>query len=102
MKKSSYHDPKMVAYCQVVRLLEDKFDGLELNHIARQSNKAADELKKLVSGRAPVPTDIFVSDSYKPSVTYQGSTQDGSKPPISGASRPWPPPTLRLCKSRRT
>jgi ribonuclease HI len=40
MKDSSCHDPKMAAYCQVVHLLEDKFNGLELNHIARQSNKA--------------------------------------------------------------
>jgi ribonuclease HI len=35
MKESSCHDPKMAAYCQVVHLLEDKFDGLELNHIVR-------------------------------------------------------------------
>jgi hypothetical protein len=35
MKESSCHDPKMVAYCQAVCLLEDKFDSLELNHIAQ-------------------------------------------------------------------
>jgi hypothetical protein len=35
MKESSYHDPKMVVNYQVVHLLEDKFDGLELNHITR-------------------------------------------------------------------
>jgi hypothetical protein len=73
MKESSYHDPKMVAYCQMVCLLKDKFNGLELNHIARQSNEAADELVKLASGRVPVPTGVYVSDLYKPSVTYQGS-----------------------------
>ena len=28
MKESNYHNAKMVAYCQEVRLLEDKFDGL--------------------------------------------------------------------------
>jgi hypothetical protein len=33
MKELSYHDPKMAAYCQEVRKLEDKFDGLELSHI---------------------------------------------------------------------
>jgi hypothetical protein len=33
MKKSNCYNPKMVAYCQEVRKLEDKFDGLELNHI---------------------------------------------------------------------
>jgi ribonuclease HI len=50
IKDSSCHDPKMAAYCQVVCLLEDKFDGLKLNHIARHSNEAADELAKLASG----------------------------------------------------
>ena len=33
MKESSCHDPKMEAYCKAVRRLEDKFDGLELNHV---------------------------------------------------------------------
>jgi hypothetical protein len=74
MKESSYLDPKMAAYCQVVHLLEEKFDGLELNHIARRSNKAADELAKLASGWAPAPIGVFASDLYKPSITYQGST----------------------------
>jgi hypothetical protein len=73
MKESSCHDPKMVTYCQVVRLLEEKFDGLELNHIARHSNEVADELAKLASGRAPAPAGVFANDLYKPSVTYQGS-----------------------------
>jgi hypothetical protein len=55
----------MAAYCQVVHLLEDKFDGLELNHIARRSNEAADELAKLASGWAPVPAGVFAGDLYK-------------------------------------
>ena len=29
MKESCYHDTKMEAYCQEVRWLEDRFDGLE-------------------------------------------------------------------------
>jgi ribonuclease HI len=91
MKESSCHDPKMASYCQVVRLLEDKFDGLELNHIARRSNEAADELAKLASDRAPVPTGVFASNLYKPSVTYQESAQDDSEPPASGAD-PTPAP----------
>jgi ribonuclease HI len=33
MKESSCLNPKMAAYFQEVRQLEDKFDGLELNHI---------------------------------------------------------------------
>ena len=36
MKEASCHDEKMEAYCNAVRRLMDKFDGLELNHIARK------------------------------------------------------------------
>jgi hypothetical protein len=50
MKESSSHDPEMASYYQAVCLLEDKFDGLELNHIARHFNEATDELAKLASG----------------------------------------------------
>jgi hypothetical protein len=39
MKNSHCHDPKMEAYCDEVRRLEDKFFGLELNHIARRYNE---------------------------------------------------------------
>ena len=58
----------MATYCHEVRQLEDKFDGLELNHIPRQLNEAADTLAKMASSREPVPTGIFTSDLYKPSV----------------------------------
>ena len=66
MKDSNCHDPKMEAYCKLVRRLEDKFDGLELNHIARKFNEAADELAKMASAWAPVPLDIFARDLHKP------------------------------------
>jgi ribonuclease HI len=33
MKNASCHDDKMEAYCNVVHALEDKFYGIELNHI---------------------------------------------------------------------
>jgi hypothetical protein len=57
----------------VVCLLEDKFDGLELNHIARPFNEPVDKLMKMASSQAPVSIDVFTSDLYEPSVTYQGS-----------------------------
>ena len=63
----------MEAYCQEVRRLEDKFNGLELNHIPRHLNEAADALAKAVSGREPVPVGVFASDQHKPSVRYEGS-----------------------------
>ena len=39
MKESSCHDPKMEAYCNAVRRLEDKFDGLELNHVRASTTR---------------------------------------------------------------
>ena len=71
MKESSYHNAKMAMYCQEVRQLEDKFDGLNLNHIPRWLNKAANALAKMASGREPTPTGIFASDQYKLSVHYE-------------------------------
>jgi ribonuclease HI len=62
MKSSSCRNPKMEAYCQEVRCLEDKFHGLELNHIARRYNEATDELTKIVSSRTTIPPDVFTKD----------------------------------------
>ena len=71
MKESSYHDAKMVAYYREVRRLEDKFDGLELNHIPRRLNEVADALAKATSGREPMPTGVFASDQHKPLMRYE-------------------------------
>ena len=75
----------MEAYCKLVRRLEDKFDGLELNHIARKFNEAADELAKMASARAPVPPNIFARDLHKPSVDFASAAQEGpSVEPTTG------------------
>jgi hypothetical protein len=58
----------MEAYCDEVRRLEDKFYGLELNHIARRYNETLDELAKIASGRTTVPLDVFSRDLHQPSV----------------------------------
>jgi ribonuclease HI len=68
MKNSHCCDRKMEAYCDEVRRLEDKFYGLELNHVARQYNETADELAKIASGRTTVPLNVFSRDIYQPSV----------------------------------
>ena len=60
--------------------MEDRFDGLELNHIPRRLNEAADVLAKAASGREPVPTRVFASDQHKPSVRYEGSERADDDP----------------------
>jgi len=98
MKESSYHNSKMVVYCREVRQLKDKFDGLELNHIPRRLNEAADALAKMVSSRESVPTGIFTSDQYKPSVRYEEPERTGDRPLTlgSGADQPSAPPNLKV------
>jgi ribonuclease HI len=68
LKNSHCRDPKMEAYCDEVRRLEDKFYGLELNHIARRYNETADELAKIALGRTTLPPDVFSRDLHQPSV----------------------------------
>jgi ribonuclease HI len=68
MKNSHCNDRKMEAYCDEVQRLEDKFHGLELNHVARRSNETADELAKIASRRTKVPPNVFSRDIYQPSV----------------------------------
>jgi ribonuclease HI len=68
MKNSHCRDRKMEAYCDEVRRLEDKFHGLELNHVARRYNETADELAKMASGRMTVPLNVFSRDICQPPV----------------------------------
>ena len=63
MKEASCHDEKMVAYCDEVRRLEERFDGLELHHVLKRDN-----LAKLASSREPTPPGVFVNDATEPSV----------------------------------
>ena len=60
------------------------FDGLELNHISRRLNKAADALAKTTSDQETVLMGVFASDQYKPSVRYEEPEQANDGPPTLG------------------
>jgi ribonuclease HI len=97
MKNSHCRDRKMEAYCDEVRRLEDKFHGLELNHVARRYNETADELAKIASGRTTVPPNVFSRDIYQPSVKINDTpepegTSAQPEGPWATAPRPVPPP----------
>jgi ribonuclease HI len=77
MKNSHCHDRKMEAYCDEVRRLEDKFYGLELNHVARRYNETVDELAKIASGRTTVPSDVFSRDIHQPSIKTDDALEPG-------------------------
>jgi ribonuclease HI len=76
MKNSHCRNQKIEAYCDEVWRLEDKFYGLELDHVARRYNKTADELAKIALGRTTVPPNVFSKDIYQPSV----QVDDAPKP----------------------
>ncbi|XP_066354560.1 uncharacterized protein [Miscanthus floridulus] len=67
----------MEAYCKLVHRLEDKFNGLKLNHVAWKFNKVADELAKMASAQAPVPPNVFARDLPKPSIDYASIVEEG-------------------------
>jgi ribonuclease HI/transposase InsO family protein len=83
MKNASCHDDKMEAYCKAARALEDKFYGIELNHVPRRYNEEADELAKIASGRITVPPNVFARDVAQPSVNLEPSPSSHEDP--SGA-----------------
>jgi ribonuclease HI len=85
MKNSHCRDPKMEAYCDEVRCLEDKFYGLELNRIARRYNETADELAKIASGRTTVPPDVFSRDLHQPSVKIDDTPKPEAPSALSEA-----------------
>jgi len=58
----------MDAYVAEIRKLENKFSGLEIHHVVRDNNVAADVPSKLGSDRAEVPPGIFIHELHHPSI----------------------------------
>ena len=55
----------MVAYCQEVHKLEDKFQGIKLHHVPQKDNDATDFLTKLVARRVPSLDGVFINDLHE-------------------------------------
>jgi hypothetical protein len=58
----------MDVYCAEVRKLKKHLQGLEILHVLRDSNVAADVLAKLGSDRAKVPLGVFIEELSAPSI----------------------------------
>jgi ribonuclease HI len=99
MKNSHYRDRRMEVYYDEVRCLEDKFYGLELNHIARRYNETADELAKIASGRTTVPR-MSSPETYinHPS---RSTTRPRPRKPQPSPRRPRPNPRYPRPSRRR-
>ena len=57
----------MAAYCQEVRKLEDKFQGIELHHVPLKDDDAANFLAKLAARRVSSLDGVFINDLHEPS-----------------------------------
>ena len=70
----------MDAYVAEIRKLENKFSGLEIHHVVRDNNVAADILSKFGSDRAEVPPGIFVHELHHPSINISTPMEVDSVP----------------------
>ena len=80
MKEWDVRSPAMTGYCNAVRKLEKKFEGLELHHIPRLKNQAADDLAKIGSKREAIPSDVFLEHIHTPSVVEDPFTDEAPQP----------------------
>jgi hypothetical protein len=58
----------MSLYCHELHKLKNNFDGLEYFHILRVKNEITDELGKLSSSRALVPTGVILQELHEASI----------------------------------
>jgi ribonuclease HI len=71
MKSSSCRDPKMEAYCEEVRCLEDKFHSLELNHIARRY------MRPLMNSQKSLPVELQFHRTFSRKISINRSSTSG-------------------------
>nr|AAS79740.1 putative polyprotein [Oryza sativa Japonica Group] len=100
MKEWSCLDDNMMAYRQEVRKLEDKFDGLELSHVLRHNNEAADRLANFGSKREVAPSDVFVEHLYTPTVPHKDTTQIAGTHDVALVEADWREPFIRFLTSQ--
>jgi hypothetical protein len=62
MKQCDVVNENMIVYPDMYNLLEDSFDGCELNHIGRASNEEADALVNIGYKREPIPDGVFMEE----------------------------------------
>nr|AAT77321.1 putative polyprotein [Oryza sativa Japonica Group]AAV31327.1 putative polyprotein [Oryza sativa Japonica Group] len=96
MKVWSCLDDNMTAYRQGVCKLEDKFDGLELTHVLRRNNEAADRLANFGSKREAAPSDVFVEHLYEPTVPRKETIEATDTQDVSMIEADWREPLIRF------
>src|SRR3954469_1835248 len=68
MNECDAHAENMIAYRALYNALEGEFDGCELCHVGRKSNKEADRPANIGSTCARVPPGVFLEQICVPSI----------------------------------
>jgi hypothetical protein len=93
----SCNEPRLAAYLLHVRKLEKDFTPLELQHVPRADNSAADDLSMKASTWAPVPKGVFerrlLRPTAQPTELGEGGENSTSKLAVLVASHN-PPKTV--------
>ena len=66
-----YQSPLMEAYVEKVRGLEERFDGLQIEHVPHAENSIVDHLSKCVVQKLPVEPKLLFSISLSPPYPQQ-------------------------------
>jgi ribonuclease HI len=94
MKECDATCANMIAYYAMYDKLEGEFEGCEVTHIGRESNKEADNLANIRSRCLPIPPRVFFEEIFEHSVKIKPVTdqalatrsgaQQGSTTPAAG------------------
>ena len=91
----SCNNPQLAAYLIHVRKLEKDFDALELQHVPRELNSAADDLSARASTWASVPEGVFERQLLGPTAQHaelgEGDQASTSKLAVPAAYHLWCP-----------
>jgi hypothetical protein len=82
----------MIAYRAMYDKLEGNFEGCEVTHIGRESNKEADNLANIGSKCLLIPPGVFFEEIFERSVKIKPAI-DPALATCSGANHPGPTPT---------
>src|SRR3954471_4149244 len=88
MNECDAHAENMIAYRALYNALEGDFDGCELQHVGRESNKEADRLANIGSTCARVPPGVFLEQICVPSIKKKFPKGSPEEAEHSGAALP--------------
>jgi hypothetical protein len=95
MKKCDATCANMIAYRAMYDKLEGDFEGCEVMHIGRESNKEADNLANIGSKCLPIPPGVFFEEIFERSIRIKPAI-DPALATRSGAKQSGPTPAAGI------